>query len=173
MRLVPIAALALVLVTTAACGSTAKPVAAPATSSAADVATQLVCSTEAGQDISAAVGIAPSQPVKAVWQAPVYSCRYVYPAGAMTLSVQEYPGTTAIDAGYAKAKASGAPTTDLPAIGDAAFTRPDGSVVVRKDAKMLTVDVSGLPARFGQPERSRAGIAQIVAVVIMDCWTGG
>ncbi len=40
-------------------------------------------------------------------------------------------------------------------IGDSAFRTPDGSLVVRKDYKVLTIDVSGLPDLFGKPPTAR------------------
>jgi hypothetical protein len=55
-------------------------------------------------------------------------------------------------------------------LGAAAFTRTDGSAVVRKDRMVLVVDVSKLPATFGKPPRTRAGTALTVATTIMICW---
>jgi hypothetical protein len=48
------------------------------------------------------------------------------------------------------------------------FTTKDFSVVVRKDYKVLLIDISGLPARFGTPPASRGEVAG----TILDCWTG-
>ena len=39
-------------------------------------------------------------------------------------------------------------------LGQGAFQATDGSVVVRKDWKVLVVDTSGLPAEFGVPSAS-------------------
>jgi hypothetical protein len=60
----------------------------------------------------------------------------------------------------------------LNGLGDAAFAGPDGSVVVRKDFKVLRIDVGKLPAQFGQPPRPRAEVATTAATIIMNCWTG-
>lgn len=57
-------------------------------------------------------------------------------------------------------------------LGQGAFTTTDGSVVVRKDWKVLLVDISGLPARFGVPPTSAADVADTVADVILGCWAG-
>jgi hypothetical protein len=48
----------------------------------------------------------------------------------------------------------------------------DGSIVVRKDWKVLYVDVSHLPAEFGQPPQSAADAALGVAATILGCWSG-
>ena len=54
-----------------------------------------------------------------------------------------------------------------------ARSRPNnGSMVVRKDWKILTVDISGLPARFGKPPTSRGDVAVTVADLILACWAG-
>jgi hypothetical protein len=45
-------------------------------------------------------------------------------------------------------------------------------MVVRKDWKILTVDISGLPAQFGRPPTSRGDVAVTVADVILACWSG-
>jgi len=61
---------------------------------------------------------------------------------------------------------------DLPNLGQAAFQEPDGSVVVRKDWKVLVVDITGLPAQFGVPPTSSGDVAVTVADVILGCWAG-
>ena len=48
----------------------------------------------------------------------------------------------------------------------------DGSVVVRKDWKVLLVDDSALPTQFGVPPTSASDIAVTVADVILGCWAG-
>ncbi len=48
----------------------------------------------------------------------------------------------------------------------------DGSVVVRKDYKVLLIDVTKLPPQFGVPPASRGDVAINVAETIMGCWSG-
>lgn len=60
----------------------------------------------------------------------------------------------------------------LDGIGETAFYTREGSIVARKDFKVLLVDVSGLPATFGDPPAPRASISHIIAAVIMGCWSG-
>ncbi len=57
-------------------------------------------------------------------------------------------------------------------LGQGAFQTTDGSVVVRKDWKVLVVDNAGLPPQFGVPATSSASVAVTVADVILGCWAG-
>jgi hypothetical protein len=61
---------------------------------------------------------------------------------------------------------------DLEALGQGAFQTTNGSVVVRKDWKVLVVDDTGLPARFWVPTTSSGSVAVTVADVILGCWAG-
>jgi hypothetical protein len=45
-------------------------------------------------------------------------------------------------------------------------------VVVRKDWKVLLVNIAGLPAQFAVPPTNRADVAVTVADVILGCWDG-
>jgi hypothetical protein len=62
---------------------------------------------------------------------------------------------------------SAAGSQALPGIGDRGFTQTDGSVIVIKDAKILTVDVTQLPAGL-----DKSNVATSIAVFVMGCWTG-
>ena len=57
-------------------------------------------------------------------------------------------------------------------IGQGAFQGADGSMVVRKDYKVLDIDVRGIPAHFGVPPIDRSEAAVRIAIVVMGCWTG-
>ena len=57
-------------------------------------------------------------------------------------------------------------------LGQGAFQTANGSMVVRKDWKVLLVDSAGLPAQFGQPPTSSGDVAVTVADVILGCWSG-
>ena len=45
-------------------------------------------------------------------------------------------------------------------------------MVVRKDWKVLDVDISQLPASFGQPPQSASDVAVSVAATLLSCWSG-
>lgn len=143
---------------------------------AADVpspAAKMVCGAEVQEDLVATLRVSPSKPPTATWRDHVYACSYTYPAGSMVLSIKELADDQAAAAYYAARKQSFATTTAQRIDGQDAFTAPNGSVFVRKDAKVLQVDVSRLPARFGQPPFPRAIAAFNVASTVMGCWTGG
>jgi hypothetical protein len=132
----------------------------------------MVCAPEAQQEIWTALGVQTSGPPTSTWTDRVYACRYPYPSGSIVLSVKDLPdaaATTAYYTGLQHTFGANAPLKDL---GEAADAAPDGSVIVRKDFRVLHVDVSGLPAQFGQPARARSFAAYDVALVIMTCWTG-
>ncbi|GIH16664.1 hypothetical protein [Rugosimonospora africana] len=173
-RLVVLVALT---VTVAGCGPD-RHVAAPgaavsAGASAAGVSAtgRLICSDEAQEDIATAVGLPTSRPVAGTLRGNEYSCDYTYPAGTMALSVTEFADDAGTDAFFGSVRTSWAGSAQLAGIGQDAYQSQDGSMVVRKDRKVLRVDVGGLPARFGQPPTTRRQLAAAVAVVIMDCWT--
>jgi hypothetical protein len=63
-------------------------------------------------------------------------------------------------------------TGSIPDLGQGAFSTRNGSVVVRKDWRVLFVDVSRLPAQFGSPPTSSADVAVTVAEVVIACWNG-
>lgn len=155
---------------TAAAGDPPPAVTAPATD-APPVAAAMVCSADAQQAISLSLGQTLRQPVAPTWADHLYSCRYVYPSGTVTLSVKQLSGTDAAKAYYVSAR--GAVARTVSGIGQAADAEPDGSLTVRKDAMVLRVDVHELPVQFGLPPLSRAEAALRVAADIMNCWTGG
>lgn len=134
-----------------------------------------VCSHEARQEMASALGeqATVSTPT---WVDHRYSCTYSYPdstpSGSFTVSVTElssWPETYAYFDGVAAAKGR---SRDLEALGQGAFQTTDGTVVVRKDWKVLEVDASGLPPQFGVPPTSASAVAVTVADVILGCWAG-
>lgn len=50
--------------------------------------------------------------------------------------------------------------------------RSVGSLYVRKDFKILRVDVAAPPDHIDQPPYARADAAFTLAAVMMTCWTG-
>lgn len=130
-----------------------------------------VCAGEAQKDIAEVLG------VKAVVQTPtwvghLYSCRYQYPDGSMVLSVKELSSWSQTKGYFASLGRQMGDVGKLGNLGQGAFTTGAGSVVVRKDWKVLLVDISGLPPQFGVPPTSKADIADTVADVILGCWAG-
>jgi hypothetical protein len=57
-------------------------------------------------------------------------------------------------------------------LGQGAFRAANGDVVVRKDWKVLLVNIAGLPSQFGNPPTASTDVAYTVADVILACWAG-
>jgi hypothetical protein len=132
---------------------------------------KMICSREAKRDIAASLGLQAvvSQPT---WVDHVYSCTYTYPTGVITLSVKELDNASQTTQTYnAFAAQLGRRTTSV-SFGQGAFITTNGSVIVRKDFKVLDVDVSKLPLKFGVPSQDRSNAALSVAATVMGCWTG-
>jgi hypothetical protein len=146
---------------------------AAAAGDAPSPAATMVCEDEVQEDLAATLRVSPTRPPTATWRDHLYSCSYTYPSGTMVLSVKELADDQAAMAYYAARKQIYPSTIAQRIDGQDAFTAPNGSVFVRKDAKVLQVDVSRLPARFGQPPFPRAIAAFNVASTVMGCWTGG
>jgi hypothetical protein len=153
--------------------SRATPAAAPvvvAIPSRPSAAAVMVCAPEAQADIQEAVGVSPASPPVQSYVDGVLTCRYPYADGALVLTVRDLPDVPAATAYLSSLRAAADHPVDAQGIGQAAFTVVGGSVYVRKDAKVLTVDVTGLPAMFGAPAKPRSALAVTVAAVIMNCW---
>ncbi len=106
------------------------------------------------------------------WNGQIYSCTYTYPNGAVSLSVKEL-GTKSATTAYPASLAHtlGRRTNKL-TLGQGAFSTANGSVVVRKDTKVLLVDISRLTGQLGQPPENAAAAAVNIAAAVLGCWTG-
>jgi hypothetical protein len=169
----------------AGCGSSAKPGASSTTATTVpgghvaipvsanpSISAKMICEEDVRDEVFDIVGLKPSQPLQPTWKDHVYSCKYVYPNGAMTLSVKELADKDQTDAYFASLATSLGKTKDIKFLGQGAFATKSGSVVVRKDYKVLTVDVSKVPAEFGTPPDKRSNVAINIGSEIMNCWTG-
>ena len=57
-------------------------------------------------------------------------------------------------------------------LGQEGFLTTDGMSIVRKDNKVLVVDVGNLPAPFGTPPMSRRDASLVITLTILGCWIG-
>jgi len=169
-------AVAVIVLTSTACGTTSSSnlasvrVPLPAGPRPSEIA-KMVCAPEAQEKFSTVLG------VKAVvttptWNAHLYSCRYSYPNGFFTLSVKELSSWSETFAYFRGLRSELGLVSTFPRLGQGGFSTTNGSVVVRKDWKVLLVDASGLPAKFGDPPAPAGDVAVIVANVILGCWNG-
>jgi len=133
---------------------------------------QMVCRPEAQREIAEVIGEKPVRISTPTWIDHLYACRYEYTSGGMTLSVKELSSwAQTLTYFHGLGSQFGSPRS-LANLGQGAFSENDGSVVVRKDWKVLTVDVTALPGQFGVPPTSAGDVAVTVADVILGCWAG-
>ncbi len=134
-----------------------------------------VCAHEAQKEMANALGQTATVSTP-TWVGHRYSCIYAYPndtpTGSFAVSVQELSSRSETTAYFDGLAASMGRVRALGTLGEEAFQTTDGSVVVRKDWKVLLVDNAGLPAQFGIPPTSASAVAVTVADVILGCWAG-
>ena len=106
------------------------------------------------------------------WIDHLYSCRYIYPNGSFTLSVKELSSWSQTFTYFRGLRSELGDSNTLFNLGQGAFQTRNGSVVVRKDWKVLLVDISGLPAQFAEPPTPSGNVAVTIADVILGCWSG-
>ena len=142
----------------------------PAGSTPSPIAT-MICRNEAIQEIDSAVGekATVSPPT---WADHLYSCQYGYPSGSMELSVKELSSWAQTKTYFRTLGVQMGDTRSIQNLGQGAFQTTNGSMVVRKDWKVLLVDVAHLPPQFGVPPTSSGNVAIAVADVILGCWSG-
>jgi hypothetical protein len=132
---------------------------------------RMVCQREAQHDIAQVLGVRASVGSR-TWMDHTYSCRYGYPTGYFDLSVKELSSWPQTLAYYHQLGSQLGNVETLGNLGQGAFRTSDGSVVVRKDWKVLLVDTSHLANPFGIPPTSSADVAYTVADLILACWAG-
>ena len=122
---------------------------------------------EAQTELGSGLGVTPVQVTTPTWTDHVYACQYVYPTGTLSLSVKELDSARQTTAYYEAFAAQLGRRPGRLAVGQGAYVTTGGSVVVRKDWKVLLVDVSRLPSQFGQPPQSPSDTALTVAATIL------
>lgn len=133
---------------------------------------QMVCAPEAQKDIAKLVGTSTTAPVAPTWVDHLYSCRYAYAGGAMVLSIKELSSKHDTSAYFASLHRLLGQREQIKGMGQGAFVTKNGSLVLRKDYKVLVVDTSGLPDPFGGPPQPRKQVAVGVGITVLGCWTG-
>jgi hypothetical protein len=130
-----------------------------------------ICSKTAQSEIQRVLGVTASVQMP-TWQNHLYSCRYQYPNGSFVLSVKELSSWSETYAYFDSLGKSLGNVGSLGNLGQGAFSTASGSVVVRKDWKVLLVNIEPLPAEFGKPATSKSDVAYTVADIILACWAG-
>jgi hypothetical protein len=131
----------------------------------------MICAAEARTDLATSLGIAASTVTTPTWVDHVYSCQYVYPNASIGLALKELDNARATSH-YFDGLGQQLGRTESLAMGQGAFYTSTGSIVVRKDWKVLYIDVSRLPTAFGQNSLDHRKTAVSVAFVLLGCWVG-
>ena len=122
-------------------------------------------------EIVSSLGVKEASVTRPTWRDHLYSCAYVYPQGKIVLSVKELVNAAKTTTYFDAILQRYGVTERLPGYGQAAWMLRNNDVVVRKDYKVLFVDVQGLPEQF-TANATRADAARGIAAVVMGCWTG-
>jgi hypothetical protein len=133
---------------------------------------KMVCAHEAQKELAEVLGVRPLKVSRPTWASHVYTCHYVYRNGTMTLSVKELSNKAQTTAYYNGLEHQLGDTGSVKGLGQGGFSTTNGDVVVRKDYKVLLIDISQLPAKFAVPPTASSDVAVTVAEVIMSCWSG-
>jgi hypothetical protein len=131
----------------------------------------MVCQSKVQREIKQVLGLKATVRNK-TWVGHTYSCRYGYSNGSFELSVKELSSWSQTLEYFHRLGAQLGDVQSLGNLGQGAFRTKDGDVVVRKDWKVLLVDVSNLPRQFGVPPTSATDVGYTVADVILGCWAG-
>jgi hypothetical protein len=131
----------------------------------------MVCQAEAQREINEVLGVKAKVSAK-TWVHHTYTCRYGYPNGSIELSVKELSSWTQTHTYFHQLGVQLGNPRPLRNLGQGAFRTSGGDVAVRKDWKVLLVNVSGLPSQFGRPPTSATDVAYTVADIILGCWNG-
>lgn len=156
----------------AGCGSVNTPAESPQPAGKSPSAiARMVCTEKAAGEIAQVVA-AKASVTAPTWADHLYSCGYHYSQGTMVLSVKELSSWTQTYAYFDELAETLHKTAPVRGLGQGAFVAGDGSVVVRKDWKILLVDISGLHGMVGSPPSPRDTVALDAAAVILGCWSG-
>jgi len=162
-------------------GKSAKPETSPATLAAVppepagvnpSESAKMICGSAVKTDLQGVLGVDPTAVTTPTWADHVYSCTYQYPDGAFTLSVKELSSARETSDYFDQLGAQLGRKRPVIAVGEDTFMTSNGSLVARKDWKVLLVDVSGLPDQFAKPPTERADVAAEIGTTVMGCWTG-
>ncbi len=135
------------------------------------VSAKMICEPEAITEIASAIEVNTTRVTTPTWVNHLYSCTYVYPNGSIVLSVKELANWADTTAYYDSLEKKYGVKQNINGLAQGAFLAPNDDVVVRKDYKVLLVDVAGISQNF-VPASTRADVAQNIAATIMSCWSG-
>ena len=101
----------------------------------------MICRPKARQEIASVVGEF-ARVSRPTWTDHLYSCQYKYPTGSFVLSVKELSSWTQTRSYFRTLAKQMGDSKTIYGLGQAAIKTRDGSIVVRKDWKVLLVNFS-------------------------------
>jgi hypothetical protein len=131
----------------------------------------MICQSKAAGEIQDVLGEKAVVTDKS-WSNHLYTCKYKFESGTITLSIKELSSWNETLSYFSNLASTLHRTSTLSNLGQGGFQVQNGNVVVRKDWKILLVDITGLPAQFGSPPTSRSDVAVTIAFIILGCWAG-
>jgi hypothetical protein len=169
-----------------ACGSSSTPQASPKTSTGATTVTyepaganpsksaKMICTTEIRGEFADTLGANATKVSAPTWKDHVYSCTYTFAKGSFTLSVKELDDDKSTTDYFNAYKQKLGVKDNLFGLGQGAFVAKNDDVVVRKDYKVMHIDVQKVPKASGAfvPSMVRGDVATNIASVVMSCWVG-
>jgi len=158
-----------VAVGASACAAAAGPQPAGANPSPLSVE---VCSVKAETQVDEALGESTIKVTTPTWVDDLYTCDYQFPQGTIILSVKELSSAAETTAYFNQLGVNLGNKQTLFGLGQGGFLTDNGSVVVRKDWKVLLVDSTALKAPIATNHSLSGTPAETVASVIMACWAG-
>jgi hypothetical protein len=183
-RLVPVAVSLAALVTFGACGGGGSKATPPsgtqpgqptvtyqAAAATPSPSAKMVCEQPAISDIASAIGVSATRVTSPTWLNHLFSCTYVYPNGSIVLSVKELASWADTTAYFNRLATQYGKRQNINGLAQGAFIAPNDDVVVRKDYKVLLVNVQGISQNF-VPASTRSDVAENIAGTIMACWAG-
>jgi len=132
----------------------------------------MICQPKAQTEIGEALGQDTTKVTTPTWNDHLYTCDYDYPQGVITLSVKELSSQAETTAYFQQEAARFGDKQQLFGLGQGAFLTTNGSVVARKDWKVLVVDTTGVSGSFASSRSLSGTPAETIASVIMQCWNG-
>jgi hypothetical protein len=125
-----------------------------------------VCEPMVRDSVPGAVGTpVVGEPTSAI-RGDTFSCRYAFDEGALVLAVRDLHTLRQAREYFQDIRSRDQVGEALSGLAEGGFIRSDGSVVAKKDAMVLTVDVTELPPT--DTEKANVGIE--VAATVLDCW---
>ena len=153
-----IAAVVAALAAVAGCGGEPAPVGPPpgqapaaAVPDAPSPQAEMVCQPEAQQDIQDLIGVVPTKVGPIQYTNHTTTCRYAYADGSFTLVVEDLPNDITTTRTYEALAGKLGRTTSFDLPDAQGYSTSEGSVVLRRDTKVMLVDVTGLPAHVRRP----------------------